>query len=283
MVGGLALGGAYALIATAYSLVYRTSRTINFAQGDLAIFGAYVAFAGPAFLAHNLLLGALAGIAAVAVLSMVIEVLAFRPLYRHGPVYVVASSIALVFVLETVMRLIWGASTIDAPAIISGSVTVAGVTASAQQLLILGVTGVLLVALQALFRSRIGVAMRSSAENREVSRLLGIRPDRMITASFALAGVATAVAGILVASLTLLRPNAGGVIGLTAVVAAILGGFGSMPGALLGGLLIGLIEVWGSYLIGGEYSHAVTFGILILVLLVRPSGLLGEEGLVARQ
>jgi branched-chain amino acid transport system permease protein len=283
VIAGLASGCAYGLIAVGYSLVYRTSRAINFAQGDMAILGAYVAFASTSVLGHHRVVGILASLVAIAVLAVAVEFLAFRPLYRFGTVFIVASSIALVFVLEDGMQLIWGIETISAPELIGGKVQVAGVTASGQQLLVVAVMIAFLVGLQALFRSRLGVAMRASAENSDVSALLGISSRRMISTSFAIAGAASAAGGILVAPLTQLRPSAGGIIGLTAVIAAIVGGLGSIPGAVLGGLLIGLVEVWTSYLAGGAYAQVATFTILILVLLVRPRGLLGEEGLSVRQ
>ena len=282
-VGGIAIGGAYGLIATAYSLVYRTTRTINFALGDMAVLGAYVAYAGPGPIKDRLWLGSIVAVAAIALLSVVVEIFAFRPLYRHGPVFVVASSIALVFVLEDLIQLLWGTATINAPAIGSGSHTVGGVVITDQQILILGVAITFLAMLQVFLKTRTGIAMRSSAENREVAALLGISPRVMITISFALAGVAASIGGILVAPLTLLRPGAGGIIGLTAVIAAIVGGLGTLPGALLGGMVIGLVQVFSSYLVGGQYSSVITFSILILLLLVRPSGLFGEEGLATRQ
>lgn len=283
MVSGLAVGCAYALLAVAYSLVYRTSRAINFAQGDMAILGAYIAFAGPWIFGKHVALGIVAALIAIALVSVLIDRVAFRPLYRHDTVFVVASSIALVFVLEAFMRLAWGSSTITAPEIIPGDVTVAGLDVTGQQLLIAGVLLVFLVILQLMFRSRVGVAMRASAENRDVSQLLGINPQRMVAVSFALAGVASATAGILLAPLTQLRPGAGATIGLTAIIAAIVGGFGSIPGAVFGGLLVGLVEVWATYLANGASAQIVTVGILILVLLIRPSGLLGEEGLSVRR
>jgi branched-chain amino acid transport system permease protein len=283
MVGGVAVGCAYALLAVAYSLVYRTSRAINFAQGDLAIMGAYIAFAGPGLLGDHRVPGIAAGLVGIAVVSVMIDRIAFRPLYKHDTVFVVASSIALVFVLETFMRLVWGSQTISAPELIPGSLSVGGLNVTGQQLLIAGVMVAFLIALQALFRSRIGVAMRASAENRDVAQLLGINPQRMVAVSFALAGVASAAAGILLAPLTQLRPGAGALIGLTAIIAAIVGGFGSIPGAVLGGILVGLVEVWATYVVGGAYAQTMTIAILILVLLVRPSGLLGEEGLNFRR
>jgi branched-chain amino acid transport system permease protein len=277
VVGAIAIGCAYALIAIGYSLVYRTSRAINFAQGDMAILGAYIAFAGT-FLRDHAVLGIVLSIVVVAGLSIAVEALAFRPLYKYGTVFIVASSIALVFVLEDFMQLVWGADTVSVAPLIDGTVVFAGLRITGQQLLIVGVTIVFLVVLQLLFRSTAGVAMRASAENGDVSRLLGINPRAMIRLSYAVAGAASAIGGVLVAPLTQLRPGTGATIGLTAVIAAIVGGLGSIPGAVLGGLLIGFVEIWTAYLAGGDYAKMFTLGILILVLLIRPTGLLGEEG-----
>ena len=283
VVAGVAGGSAYGLIAVGYSLVYRTSRAINFAQGDMAMLGAYLAFASTSVFSSQRVISIVLSLIAIAALSVVLERLAFRPLYRFGTVFIVASSIALVFVLEDVMQLLWGVETISAPDLVGGDVTVAGITITGQQLVVMGVLALFLAALQVLFRSRLGIAMRGSAENADVAELLGVSSKRVISLSFAIAGAASAAGGILVAPLTQLRPTAGGIIGLTAVVAAIVGGLGSVPGAVLGALLIGLVQVWAGYLIGGEWSQIITFSILILVLLIRPSGLLGEEGLTARR
>jgi branched-chain amino acid transport system permease protein len=249
----------------------------------MAMLGAYIAFASASVFGHHRVVGIVAALVAIAVLAVAIERLAFRPLYKFGTVFIVASSIALVFVLEDFMQLVWGIESISAPDLIGGQVTVGGITASGQQLLVIGVLIVFLGALQVLFRSRLGVAMRANAENPDVAELLGISSRRVISISFAIAGAASAAGGILVAPLTQLRPAAGGIIGLTAVIAAIVGGLGSIPGAVLGGLLIGSVQVWSSYLIGGSYAQVTTFTILIVVLLIRPSGLLGEEGLSARR
>jgi branched-chain amino acid transport system permease protein len=283
VVAGVAGGSAYGLIAVGYSLVYRTSRAINFAQGDMAMLGAYLAFASTSVFSSQRVISIVLSLIAIAALSVVLERLAFRPLYRFGTVFIVASSIAFVFVLEDVMQLLWGVETISAPDLVGGDVTVAGITITGQQLVVMGVLALFLAALQVLFRSRLGIAMRGSAENADVAELLGVSSKRVISLSFAIAGAASAAGGILVAPLTQLRPTAGGIIGLTAVVAAIVGGLGSVPGAVLGALLIGLVQVWAGYLIGGEWSQIITFSILILVLLIRPSGLLGEEGLTARR
>ena len=283
MVGGVTAGCAYALLAVAYSLVYRTSRAINFAQGNLAMLGAYVAFAGPPLLTEHRVLGIAAGLFTVAVLSVAIDRTAFRPLYKHGTVFIVASSIALVFVVETIVRLVWGSQTISAAPLIDGTTDFGTLYVSNQRLLIAVVLVVTLLGLQLLFRSRTGIAIRTSAENPEAARLLGISPAWMITLSFALAGLVSAAAGILLAPLTQLTPGSGAIIGLTAVTAAIVGGFGSIPGAVLGGIFIGLVEVWTTYLAGSSYALIATFSVLIVVLLVRPSGLLGEEGLSDRR
>jgi branched-chain amino acid transport system permease protein len=283
MVGGVTAGCAYALLAVAYSLVYRTSRTINFAQGNLAMLGAYVAFAGPALFTEHRVLGVAAGLVTVGALSVAIDRTAFRPLYRHGTVFIVASSIALVFVIETVVRLVWGSQTISADPLIDGTTTFGSLYVSNQRLLIGGVLVLTLLGLQVLFRSRTGIAIRASAESPQTARLLGISPTRMITVSFALAGVVSAAAGILLAPLTQLTPGSGAIIGQVAITAAIVGGFGSIPGAVLGGIFIGLVEVWTTYVAGSSYALIATFGVLIVVLLVRPSGLLGEEGLSDRR
>jgi branched-chain amino acid transport system permease protein len=282
IVSGIAFGAIYALIAVAFSLIYRSTRTINFAQGHLAMCGAYVTLWAISYLGLPYIAAALVGIVAVAVISVLIEVLAFRPLYKYGTVFVIVSSIGLGFVIETALQMGWGAQTVRLPAAVTGGFSLGAVVITWQQLLVVGGLFISVVVLEILLHSRLGRAMRASAENAPVASLMGIRATPMTTLSFALAGVLTGIAGILVGPLTYLQPTGGTSLGLLGVVAAIVGGLGSIPGAVLGGFLIGLVNVVGAYLLGGGLVETATFGILVATLLIAPRGLLGEEGTVSR-
>lgn len=281
LVAGIAFGAIYALIAISFSLIYRSTRTINFAQGHFAMVGGYVAM-WAVQLGLPYLLAALVGIVAVVLLSVVVEVAAFRPLYRFGAIYVIVSSIALTFVLETLLLLGWGAQSLRLPPISAANIEIEGVVVSAQQLYIVFGLALAVGLLQVLLKSRVGRAMRATAENKEVAGLVGIRARGMTTFSFALAGVLTAIAGILIAPLTYLDPNGGASLGLLGVVAAIVGGLGNVYGAVAGGFIIGLLNVVGAYVIGGNLVEILTFVVLVLVLVLRPEGIFGEEGLASR-
>lgn len=282
LIAGVAFGAVYALIAVSFSLIYRSTRTINFAQGHLAMIGGYVAMWGMTDIGVPYVVAGLIGVVGVVALSVIVEVLGFRPLYRFGAVYVIVSSIALTFVLETLMRISWGAQALRLPPIKHGTIAIDGVIANWQQIIIVVALGVSVGLLQILLRSRIGRAMRASAENVEVAGLVGIRARHMTTFSFALAGVLTGIAGILIAPLTYLDPNGGASLGLLGVVAAIVGGLGNIYGAVAGGLIIGLVNVTGAYVVGGNFVEVITFLVLVLVLVWRPQGIFGEEGLVSR-
>lgn len=282
LVAGIAYGAVYALIAVAFSLIYRGSRVINFAQGYFASLGAYATYA--ALLSWKLpyLVAVLFGILVVVVLSLLVERLAFRPLYRFGPLLVIVSSIALTFVMETVLQLVWGARAVRLPALVRGAFWVGDVVISWQQLSVVVGLALAVLCLELLFRSRAGRAMRAAAENAEFASLLGIEARRMIALTFILSAVLTALAGVLVGPLTYLEPGMGGSLGLLGLVAAIVGGLGNIYGAVAGGFVIGLVNVLVAYAIGGNFVEAMTFVVLVLVLLLRPQGIFGEEGTAVR-
>ena len=259
LVSGVAFGAIYALIATAFSLIYRTTRTINFAQGHFAIVGGYVTLWALATVKLPYLMAAMLGILAVVALSVLVEVLAFRPLYRLGPIPVIVSSIALTFVLETLMQLGWGAQSIRLPSAVSGTFIVADIVITWQQLLVILALVVSIIVLHFLMISRLGRAMRATAESRDVASLVGIKARPMITLSFALAGILTGIAGVLVAPLTYLEPGSGGHIGLLGVVAAIVGRLGNLNGALIGGFAIGIANIASAYILGGGLVETMTF------------------------
>ncbi len=284
LVSGLSIGGLYALIAIAYSIVYRSTRTINFAQGDLGMLAAYIALSVGLRAGLGLIPGYIVAVLAVALLSGGFEVAAFRPLYRYdgGPIFVIVSSIGLVLVLETAMTLIWQAQAISVPAAIAGTVSLGSVIIEKQRLLIFGCLLVLVVVLQWFLRTRVGVGMRAAAEDPDTAALMGVVHRRMATLSYVIGGGLSAVAGVLAGPILLLTPTGGANVGLIGLIAAIFGGLGNIMGALIGGLIMGLVNSFGSYAIGGTYVELITFGLLMATFLLRPQGLLGEEGAAVR-
>lgn len=282
LVAGFAYGAVYALIAVAFSLNYRGSRIINFAQGHFASIGAYVTFTALVTWKLPYPAAIFAGILVVMLLSLLVEGLAFRPLYRFGPVFVIVSSIALTFVLQTAIQLIWGARALKLPALVPGAFWIGDVVISWQQAIVLTGLACAVLVLQVLFRGRTGRAMRAAAENAEVAGLLGIEARRMITLTFVISAVLAALAGVLVGPLTYLEPGMGGSLGLVGIVAAIVGGLGNIYGAVAGGFVIGLVNVLSAYGIGGNFTESITFLVLVLVLLLRPQGIFGEEGTAVR-
>jgi branched-chain amino acid transport system permease protein len=284
LVSGLSIGGLYALIAIAYSIVYRSTRTINFAQGDLGMLAAYIALSVGVRAGLGLIPGYIVAVLAVALLTGGLEVVAFRPLYRYegGPIFVIVSSIGLVLVLETAMTLIWQAQAISVPEAISGTVSLGSVIIEKQRLLIFGCLIVLVVVLQWFLRTRVGVGMRAAAEDPDTAALMGVVHRRMATLSYVIGGGLSAVAGVLAGPILLLTPTGGANVGLIGLIAAIFGGLGNIMGALIGGLIMGLVNSFGSYIIGGTYVELITFGLLMATFLLRPQGLLGEEGAAVR-
>lgn len=281
-VSGLVSGAIYAHIAISFALVYRSSRAINFAQGDLAMLGGYVAFSFLTWYQLPYAVAALIAVVAIGALSAVLEIVAFRSLYKHGVVYVIVSSIALGFVLETIMLLGWGAQATRMPPIISGGFHIGPVFVLYQHIIILFSLLLCSFILQVMFRGRVGRAMRAAAERPYVAGLLGIRARRMTTYSFGIAGMLSALAGILVSPSTYLQPYGGASLGLISVVAAIAGGLGNIAGAVVGGLAIGIVYNFLALAFGGALAESATFIALIVALLIRPEGLFGEEGTRSR-
>jgi branched-chain amino acid transport system permease protein len=291
LVNGLTIGAIYALIALGYTMVYGILRLINFAHGDVYMVGAYVGFFvaramglgdGPSWTGLvAVLLGAMAG---AAVLGIVIERFAYRPLRRSGRMAVLITAIGVSLLIENLAVVLWGGAPRSFPQLLApGNHELLGLTLSNAQLLIFGVSIALTVLLDwVIYRTRIGTAMRAVSFDVDIARLMGVDTDRIIAFTFALGSALAAAGGVLTAQYNpQIDPLMGIMTGLKAFVAAVLGGIGSIPGAVLGGLLIGLAETfvvgYGALVgIPSTYRDAVAFAILILVLLVRPTGILGR-------
>jgi len=290
MINGITIGAFYSLVALGYTMVYGVLKLINFAHGDLFMWGAYLGLTG-----LNVLLALLAQASAWAILPVVIIVMvtvalagvlvervAYRPLRTAGRLAPVISALGVAFILESLARNVYGASWKTYPAGITpaGRLALAGgVHVSVMQVIVLVVSFLLMGGLYLFVqRTRIGTAMRAVSLDHDVSRLMGIDVDRIIAIVFVIGPGLGGVAGMIVAlyygsfDFTL-----GWVFGLKAFIAAILGGIGNIPGAMLGGMLLGIIETLGSGYVSPQWKDVIAYAILIIILIFRPTGLLGER------
>ena len=289
LINGLALGSILALIALGYTMVYGILRFINFAHGDIFMLGAFAGFyVAPkiaAFLPLPSVGGALAVFALVmlicAALGMLIERLAYRPLRKRPKLTVLITAIGVSLFLEYTGQFVFGAAPKKFPELLPSQPLppVLGLSLNSNQLVVLGVTLLLLAALRFIvMQTRIGRAMRAVSFNPEAAALMGVNTDVVISFTFGLGSALAAAAGLLYAiTYPSIDPLMGIFPGLKAFVAAVLGGIGNLPGAALGGLIIGVTETLVSGYISSTYRDAIAFAVLILILLFKPSGLLGKK------
>ena len=295
ILNGLILGSLYALVALGYTMVYGILELINFAHGEIVMLGAMVSvtvlgvLAGLGVPVPLALLAALAGAVAVCVATgVLVERVAYRPLRSAPRLAPLITAIGVSIVLQNLAMIVWGRQYLSFPPVLDIEIyEVAGATITNVQILIVAVAGMVMAGLLLLVqRTRLGRAMRATAQNREVAGLMGVNVNQVIAATFAVGSALAAVAGLLIAAYYgIAHYNMGFILGLKAFSAAVLGGIGNIPGALLGGLLLGVIESLGAGYIGdltggflgSHYQDIFAFFILILVLVFRPSGLLGER------
>lgn len=287
IINGLSLGAIYALIALGYTMVYGVLRLINFAHGDVYMLGAFAGY----YLANALgldghpsvfwaIVVTMGAMAICACIGVLIERLAYRPVRNHPRVTALITAIGVSLLLEYGGQVVFGATPRFFPQMIeSRALSVGAVQITNQNLLIIVVAIAVMFGLEFIVhRTRIGKAMRATSHNASVAKLMGINTDRVIAFTFALGSALAAAGGVLVAlAIPRIDPLMGLMTGLKAFVAAVLGGIGSIPGAMAGGLIIGLMETWLSATAYSTYRDAVAFGVLILILLVRPSGIFGSS------
>lgn len=283
LVNGLNQGAIYALIALGYTMVYGIIRMINFAHGDFIMVGSYTLFytiplmIGAGMPAWTAVLAAIAVCTAVGVL---VEVVAYRPVRKAGPLSALITALAMSLFLENMALVLFGANPKSVPAIFDlKSVPVLGAKLQVKYLLTLGIGLAIMVGLQLfVLKTKTGKAMRAVPQDKNASTLAGVKVNRIITTTFAIGSGLAAVAALMYCS-TYPRctTDMGSMIGLKAFIAAVLGGIGSIPGAMVGGLLVGLIEIFVKVYIAPGWYEAITYSLLIFVLLVKPSGLLGKN------
>ena len=290
LINGLALGSILALIALGYTMVYGILRFINFAHGDIFMLGAFAGFYIAPRVATFLPMPSIGSglvvmgisMAICAVIGIVIEKLAYRPLRRRPKLTVLITAIGVSLLIEYTCQNshVFGASPRSFPTLIpSYPIHVGNLSLNSNQLVVLAVTLILLFALRFIvLKTKIGMAMRALAFNPEAAALMGINTDVVISFTFGLGSALAGAAGILFAvNYPSIDPLMGILPGLKAFVAAVLGGIGNLPGAALGGVIIGVTETLVAGYVSSTYRDAIAFGILILILLVKPSGLLGKK------
>jgi len=280
LINGISLGSIYALIALGYTMVYGIIKLINFAHGDIYMVGAYVAFFATTTLKLSFLPALLLAMVVAAIVGVIIERLAYRPL-RYAPrIAILITAIGVSLLLEYGGILLVSPQPRTFPAIFQAQVfTFGNIVVNSQQVLILAVALSLMVILTYVVqRTKIGKAMRAVSFDTDAARLMGINVDRVISITFAIGSSLAAAAGMLVGVYyNSIDPLMGIMPGLKAFVAAVLGGIGIIPGAMLGGIILGIIEAMVSGFISSTFRDAAAFAILIIILLFKPSGLLGKN------
>ncbi|MCI9468154.1 MAG: branched-chain amino acid ABC transporter permease [Oscillospiraceae bacterium] len=278
LISGISLGSVYAIIALGYTMVYGIAKMLNFAHGDVIMIGGYISFCAMSYLNLPGPLALLLAMVVCTALGVIIEGLAYRPLREATSLAVLITAIGVSYFLQNSALLIWGATPKVYSPIIEGTQTVGGLSVSNISLLTMAACIVIMVVLT-LFTSKtkMGKAMRACSEDKGAAQLMGINVNRTISITFAIGSALAAVAGVLMCSAyPTLMPTTGSMPGIKAFTAAVFGGIGSIPGAFLGGILLGIIEALAKAYISTQLSNSIVFAVLIIVLLVRPAGLLGK-------
>ena len=291
LISGISLGSVYAIIALGYTMVYGIAKMLNFAHGDIIMIGGYVSFCAMFYLGLPNIVAVLLAVIVCTVLGVVIERLAYKPLRSAPSLAVLITAIGVSYFLQNSALLIWKAAARVYPPVVEGSMQLFGgkLTVSYVSLLTIAACVVIMIGLTTFVnKSKMGKAMRACSEDKAAAQLMGINVNATISATFAIGsardwdrgmteGVA-AIAGVLLCSFnTSLMPTTGSMPGIKAFTAAVFGGIGSIPGAFLGGLLLGIIEAMAKAYISTNLANSIVFAVLIVVLLVKPAGLLGKS------
>ncbi len=282
LVSGISLGSVYAIIALGYSMVYGIAKMLNFAHGDVIMIGAYISFCASQYWGFPPLVAIAIAMLVCTVLGGLIEGLAYRPLRQASSLAVLITAIGMSYLLQNSALLIWGANPKSFPSLINvpyislfnGRMIIPGETP------VIVLTNIVIMVALTLFtgKTRLGRAMRAVSEDKGAAELMGINVNVTISLTFAIGSALAAVAGVLLCSAyPSLSPTTGTMPGIKAFTAAVFGGIGSIPGALVGGLLLGVIENLGKAYVSQKLGDAFVFAVLILVLLVKPTGLLGKK------
>lgn len=282
LINGVSLGSVYAIIALGYTMVYGIAKMLNFAHGDIIMIGSYVVFVTVSSMGLPRMLGVLLAVAACTLLGVVIERVAYKPLRSASPLAVLITAIGVSYLLQNVALLIFGADTksftsvvkIPALKLADGQLNITGETIAT----ILSCIVIMVCLMAFINRTRAGQAMLAVSEDKGAATLMGINVNGTIALTFAIGSALAAIAGVLLCSAyPSLTPYTGSMPGIKAFVAAVFGGIGSIPGAFIGGVLLGVIEILSKAYISSQLSDAIVFSVLIIVLLVKPTGILGKK------
>ena len=282
LINGISLGSVYAIIALGYTMVYGIATMLNFAHGDVIMVGAYTSFCATTYLNLPPVVSVIMAMAVCTVLGILIEGLAYKPLRKASSLAVLITAIGVSYFLQNVALIIWG----SAPKTFSSIVPFGSIALFDGKLIITAeslvtVAACILIMVFLMFftkKSKTGKAMRAVSEDKDAAELMGINVNVTISATFAIGSALAAIAGVLLCSAyPVLVPTTGSMPGIKAFTAAVFGGIGSIPGAMIGGILLGIIEIFSKSYISTALSDAIVFAVLIIVLLVKPSGILGKK------
>ena len=282
LINGISLGSVYAIIALGYTMVYGIAKMLNFAHGDIIMVGGFTVFTIVSTAGGSPVVGVLASIVVCTVLGVTIEKVAYRPLRGASPLAVLITAIGVSYLLQNVALLIFGSNarqftsvvTLPALKLAGGKLSISGVT------IVTIITCVIIMLALTTFinKTKIGQAMLAVSEDKGAATLMGINVNGTIAVTFAIGSSLAAIAGVLLCSAyPSLTPYTGSMPGIKAFVASVFGGIGSIPGAMIGGILLGVIENLAKAYISSQLADAIVFSVLIIVLLVRPTGILGKK------
>ncbi|MEG0768357.1 MAG: branched-chain amino acid ABC transporter permease [Ruthenibacterium sp.] len=282
LVNGISLGSIYAIIALGYTMVYGIARMLNFAHGDIIMIGSYVVFVVMSTLGFPAIVAIFISVIVCTLLGITIERVAYKPLRMAPSLAVLITAIGISYLLQNIALLIWGSSPKSFTSVIKmepvklfdGQLVITGET-----IVTLTVSAIIMIALTLFVNhTKLGRAMLAVSEDRGAAQLMGINVNGTISLTFAIGSALAAIAGVLLCSAyPTLQPTTGAMPGIKAFVAAVFGGIGSLPGAMLGGILLGIIESLGKAYISSQMADAIVFAVLIVVLLVKPTGILGKK------
>ena len=281
LINGISLGSIYAIIALGYTMVYGIAKMLNFAHGDVIMIGCYIVFTLMTGLQMNSMASLICAIIGCTILGVVIEKIAYKPLRKASPLAVLITAIGVSYFLQNLALIIFGADTKSFTSVVNmapikladGKLTISGVTIVTVLICI-----VIVVALMTfLKKTKSGQAMLAVSEDKDAAQLMGVNVNKTISLTFAIGSGLAAIAGVLLCSAyPTLSPYTGSMPGIKAFTAAVFGGIGSIPGAFIGGILLGVIEILGRAYVSSQLSDAIVFAVLIVVLLVKPTGILGK-------
>lgn len=281
LINGISLGSIYAIIALGYTMVYGIAKMLNFAHGDVIMIGCYIVFTLMTGLQMNSMASLIVAIIGCTILGVVIEKIAYKPLRKASPLAVLITAIGVSYFLQNLALIIFGADTKSFTSVVNmapikladGKLTISGVTIVTVLICI-----VIVIALMTFIKkTKSGQAMLAVSEDKDAAQLMGVNVNKTISLTFAIGSGLAAIAGVLLCSAyPTLSPYTGSMPGIKAFTAAVFGGIGSIPGAFIGGILLGVIEILGRAYVSSQLSDAIVFAVLIVVLLVKPTGILGK-------